>query len=395
ILIPRLKRAFSLTTVEASLVDFAVYIGYFLMALPAGALMRRYGYKAGIIVGLLLFTVGSFLFIPAANTKIYAFFLGALFVIACGICILETAANPYASLLGSPEKSTQRLNFAQSFNGLAVSLAPAIGVRVIMTDEVPDAKLALMSAADRAAALATEAESVKMPYFVLGCILLVVTIFFMFTKLPKIQHPDTGKRGVLEVLSFHRHLRAGVLAEFFYVGAQVCVFSFFLLLAKNRIHLSKTAAGDYLAICGLAFMIGRFFGTFLMQYINPARLLTFYATINIVLCGIVIGGGDGMLVIYAIVAMSFFMSIMFPTIFALSIKDLKSDTEYGSSLLIMSIVGGAVLPLLFAYITDHSNIQNAYVVPLLSFVVIGYFGLRGHKLITKSDIINEEVLPGV
>jgi len=394
ILIPHLKKAFSLNTLQSSLIDSAVYIGYFVMALPAGYIMRTYGYKAGIITGLLLFATGSFLFIPAANTQQYIFFLGALFVIACGIAILETAANPYASLLGNPERSTQRLNFAQSFNGLAAAMAPLIGVRVIMTKGLPDEQLNAMSDIARKAALASEAHTVKLPYFVLGCILLVVAVFFAFTKLPKVnQHEGSESKGVFHALR-HRHLSWAVAAQFFYVGAQVCVLSFFILFAMTSVGLDKDRAGAFQGAAGLAFMIGRFVGTFLMRFIQPPRLLAIYAFINLLLCTLVLFG-HGMVTVYAIVAIAFFMSIMFPTIFALGIKDLGGDTEFGSSLLIMSIVGGAALPPVFGYITDRTNIQFAYAVPMVCFAVILYYGIRGYRIMSKTPTTHEAVLPGL
>jgi len=395
ILIPHLKRAFSLTALQASLVDFAVYIGYFVMALPAGIIMRKYGYKAGIITGLLLFATGAFLFIPAANTQLYIFFLGALFIIACGLAILETAANPYASLLGSPEKSTQRLNFAQSFNGLAAAMAPVIGARVIMTKGLPDEQLNAMTDAARKIALASEASTVKTPYFILGCILLVVALFFAITKLPAInKHEKSESKTVFHALR-HRHLSWAVAAQFFYVGAQVCILSFFSLYAMTAVGFDREKAGDFQGGCGLAFMVGRFAGTFLMKYIRPVKLLSIYACINILLCAVVVLG-HGMVTIYALIGIAFFMSIMFPTIFALGIKDLGSDTEFGSSLLIMSIVGGALLPPAFGYITDVTkNIQFAYAVPLTCFVIILYYGMKGHRVVTKTTLQNEAILPGL
>ena len=396
ILIPHLKRAFSLTALQASLIDFAVYIGYFLMALPAGIIMRKYGYKAGIITGLLLFATGAFLFIPAANTQLYVFFLGALFIVACGLAILETAANPYASSLGSPEKATQRLNFAQSFNGLAVTIAPIIGARVILTKGLPDEQLNAMTDAARKIALASEASTVKLPYFILGCILLVVALFFAFTKLPAInRHEKSDSKSVFHALK-HRHLAWSVAAQFFYVGAQTCIISFFSLYAMKVVGFDREKAGDFQGLgCGLAFMVGRFAGTFLMKYIAPVKLLSLYAFINILLC-IIVFAGHGMITIYALIGIAFFMSIMFPTIFALGIRDLKGDTEFGSSLLIMSIVGGALLPLVFGFIIDKTkNMHYSYAVPLICFIVILYYGLKGHRIVTKTTLTNEKILPGL
>jgi FHS family L-fucose permease-like MFS transporter len=389
ILIPHLKKSFTLTTVQATLVDSAVFIAYFLMALPAGFIMKRYGYKTGIITGLLIFAFGSYLFIPAANTQQYVFFLVALFIIACGLTILETAANPYASSLGDPATSTQRLNFAQSFNGLATTLAPIIGGRIIFTKGYTPAQLSVMTEQGRKLALAAEASSVKMPYFILGSVLVVIAILFAFTHLPKIQHHEGHKasKNIFHALK-HRHLAWSVAAQFFYVGAQVCVFSLFILYAPKAAGLAEVKATYYLAVCGAAFLIGRFIGTFLMRYYSSSVLLAAYAGINILLCVVAILA-HGMVTVYTVIGICFFMSIMFPTIFALGIKDLKADTEFGSSLIIMSIVGGAVLPRLFGYISDATgNIQYGYVVPLICFVVVALFGFKGYRV-----KVNPESLP--
>ncbi|MGN8071054.1 L-fucose:H+ symporter permease [Mucilaginibacter sp. 22184] len=386
ILIPHLKKSFTLTTVQATLVDSAVFIAYFLMALPAGFIMKKYGYKTGIITGLLVFAFGSYLFIPAANTQQYVFFLVALFIIACGLTILETAANPYASSLGDPAASTQRLNFAQSFNGLAATLAPIIGGRIILTKGYTPAQLNHMTEQGRKLALAAEASSVKMPYFILGSVLVFIAILFAFTRLPKILHHEghAASKNIFHALK-HRHLAWGVTAQFFYVGAQVCVFSLFILYATKSAGLSEVEATYYLGICGAAFLIGRFIGTFLMRYYSSATLLAIYAGINIFLCVIAILN-HGMITVYAVIGICFFMSIMFPTIFALGIKDLKADTEFGSSLIIMSIVGGAVLPRVFGYISDVTgNIQFGYVVPLLCFHIVAYFGIKGHRIGVKPE----------
>ncbi|MEI9810220.1 MAG: L-fucose:H+ symporter permease [Bacteroidota bacterium] len=388
ILIPHLKKSFTLSTLQSSLVDSAVFIAYFVMALPAGFIMKKYGYKAGIITGLLLFAGGSFLFIPAADTQEYVFFLGALFIIACGLTILETAANPYASLLGDPETSTQRLNLSQSFNGLAATLAPIIGARLILTKDYTAAELSTMTEAARKTALAAEASTVKTPYLVLGAIILLVAIIFWFTKLPEIKdgQEQSSGRGIFHALK-HKHLSWGVAAQFFYVGAQVCVFSFFILYATKAADIDKVTAADYLGWgCGMAFMIGRFFGTFLMKYVKPQRLLALYAFFNVLLCMVAIFS-HGLIALFAVIGIAFFMSIMFPTIFALGIKDLEGDTKYGSSLIIMSIVGGAVLPPVFAYISDVTgNIQYGYIVPLICFAVIAYYGLKGFRVVKNLHI---------
>jgi len=390
ILIPHLKKSFTLTTTQSTLVDSAVFIAYFIMALPAGIIMKKFGYKTGIITGLLFFAVGSFLFIPAANYQSYHFFLFALFVIACGLTILETAANPYASSLGDPETSTQRLNLAQSFNGLAAALAPVVGVKIILTKGYTEPELAGMTDAARTIALASEASSVKIPYFILGMVLVIIAIIFSFTKLPVLQQPEGHIAGKNILHAFrHRHLSWAVAAQFFYVGAQVAVFSLFLLYAPASAGITEELAGFYLGACGLAFLVGRFLGTFLMKYIQPQKLLALYAAINIGLCVVAIAA-HGMITVYAVIGICFFMSIMFPTIFALGIKSLKGDTEYGSSLIIMSIVGGAVLPMLVGYISDGTgNIQLGYFVPLVCFVVILLFGWFGYQVKEETIATNQ------
>ena len=380
ILIPHLKKSFTLTTTQSTLVDSAVFIAYFFMALPAGYIMKKWGYKMGIITGLLLFSLGSFLFVPAANFQSYDYFLIALFVIACGLTILETAANPYVTALGDPATSTQRLNLAQSFNGLAVALAPAIGARVILTKGHSDAQLATMTEAAKKVALATEAYSVKTPYTVLAIVLLVVAAIFYFIQLPDLRKNKNENSGSLLKTFRHRHLSWAVVAQFFYVGAQVCVFSLFILYATKAANISDLQAADYLGMGGLAFLIGRFAGTFIMNKVAPSKLLTLYAIVSAILCGIAIQG-NGMITIYALIGICFFMSIMFPTIFSLGIKDLGSDTEMASSLIVMSIVGGAILPRIFGLITDATgNIQLGYTVPLVCFLVVAYFGWKGHKV---------------
>lgn len=382
ILIPHLKRSFTLSTFKATLVDSAVYIAYFLMAIPAGIIMKKYGYKVGIIIGLLSFALGAFLFLPAADHQSYTFFLVALFIIACGLATLETAANPYITVLGPPESAPFRINFAQSFNGLAATLAPIIGAKIILTKGATDEQLNAMSDAARQATLAAEASSVKMPYMVLGIILVLVAILFVFIKLPdlvKHNNETPASKSIFHALK-HRHLAWGVGAQFFYVGAQVCVFSLFILYAQTSTGITDTQASVYLGVCGFAFLIGRFIGTILMKFFKAENLLATYAAINVLLC---IGAAleTGMVTVYIIIAICFFMSIMFPTIFALAIKDLGADTEFGSSLLIMSIVGGALLPPVFGYISDvYQNIQYGYIVPFVCFIVILCFGAFGHKV---------------
>lgn len=377
ILIPHLKRSFSLSVLESSLVDSAVFIAYFVMALPAGLLIRRLGYKNAIVAGLLLFAAGAFLFIPAADTRRYGFFLGALFVIACGLATLETAANPYAVLLGAPERGARRLNLAQAFNGMAATVAPIVGARLILVRGASDAELGAIPAAARQLALAAEASSVKLPYLVLGLVILAIAVVFSRLELPAPGAPEAACAGGRPTIAGAWRcgpVRRAVIAQFFYVGAQVCVFSFFILYAARAGGLSHVAAADYLGWgCGVAFMAGRFVGTWCMRFVAPARLLLVYAlacaalALAAILC-------TGMAAVAAVIAITFFMSIMFPTIFSLGIQQAGEHAAMGSSLLVMSIVGGALLPPLFGALSDWSgDIQVGYAVPLFAFLVVAWF----------------------
>lgn len=380
ILIRHLRKTFRLNTFQSSLVDFSVFIAYFLMAVPAGMFIKKYGYKSGILLGLFLFAAGAFLFVPAASTRLYIFFLGALFIIASGLTILETAANPYATVLGPPESGTQRLNLAQSFNGMAAVVAPLIGSKLILSGrEVSDADFALMSATASEAYLQSEADSVKLPFIVLGIVILVIAFIFYKIRLPEIAEPPSEKRPLFSAFR-HRHLRWAVIAQFFYVGAQVCVSSFMIQLATEKGGITELKAAGYLGLgYGLAFMLGRFLGTWLMTFIQPQRLLTLFASLNM-LFSILAIFSEGMMAVYALIGIGLFNSIMFPTIFALGIRDLGADTKIGSSLIIMSIVGGAVLPLLFGFISDQTgNIHFGFVVPFICYVVVMYFGWKGYK----------------
>ncbi len=382
ILIPHLKKSFTLTTTQSTLVDSSVFVAYFIMAMPAGFIMKKWGYKMGIITGLLLFALGSFLFVPAANHQSYNYFLIALFIIACGLTILETAANPYASRLGDPATATQRLNLVQSFNGLAVALAPAIGARLILTKGYTDLELSSMTESAKKAALAMEAYTVKTPYTILGIVLLCIAAIFYFIQLPDIRESSNHKATIKETFK-HSHLKWAVIAQFFYVGAQVCVLSLFILYVTQSANISEIQAADYLSIGGLAFLIGRFLGTAIMRFIEPRKLLTIYALICVALSVVAIIG-KGAITIYTVIAICFFMSIMFPTIFSLGIDSLGKDTEMASSLIVMSIVGGAVLPRFFGLISDSTgNIQNGYIVPLIAFAVVAYFGWKGSEVKAK------------
>jgi len=384
ILIPHLKKACQLSDTQSSFIDSAVYLGYFLAAIPAGLFIHRWGYKKGIIFGLILFAFGALLFIPAAEVRQYWFFLVALFISACGATFLETIANPYATLLGNPDTAEQRLNFAQSFNGVGAFLAPLIGSKFIFSGiEHSNEELQSMSPEQLNTYLNSEASTVQIPYLVIGCVIIVVIILFALTKLPEIKEDDSVAHGTkfsLNVFKFN-HVKWAVLSEFCYVGAQVGIGSFFIRFSKYLMDLPEKEAGYWWgSIAMVGFMAGRFTGTFFMRFIKPAKLLSLYAVINILLLAFALFNHNQYSV-YAVMAVPFFMSIMFPTIFALGIKGLGEETKIASSFLVMSIIGGGVIAPIMGLISDKTgSIQSAYIVPLICFAVILFFGIKGHKV---------------
>lgn len=383
ILIPHLKKACQLNNRQSTLIDTSIFFAYFLMAIPAGVIMKKWGYKSGIIAGLILAAAGAFLFIPAANSLSFGIFLGALFIIGCGLAILETAANPYAAVLGPAEGANFRLNFAASFNGLAAFVAPFIGALFILSGvEYTPEELAAMSEVQRSTYLAGEGASVKIPYTIFGGFLLLVSFLFFLIKLPEVK--DETK--VVKPSDFgrvfrYKHLTWAVIAQFFYVGAQVCVTSFFIRMAKQGGGMEELTAAKALGIYGLLFMIGRFVGTFLLKIFPAARLLAIYSLIAVVLSLVAIFG-DGKFVVYALCGLGFFMSIMFPTIFGLGLEGLGQNTKIGASLLVMSIVGGAIFPYIMGTIIDMNNddIQTGYYIPAICYLVILYFAISGYKI---------------
>lgn len=384
ILIPHLKKACQLTDFQSSLIDSASYIAYFLLPIPAAQFMKKYGYKGGIIFGLLLFSVGAMLFYPAAAVRNYAFFLGALFVVFSGMAFLETAANPLITLIGDPKSATMRINLAQTFNGMAAAFAPYIGGTFILSGKVlTDAQEKAMPPEKLEDYLNHEASSVQLPFVIISIVVLLVAILVWRTAFPIIKEESPEMReiedkplfGRIAALVKNKHLMSGVVAEFFYVGGQACVTSFFIRYSEHVAGFGEHRAATLLSIALLLFMFGRLSGTALMLVFNPVKLLVTYAIINIgLIAAAVTLHGEG--VVYILMAVLFFMSIMFPTIFSLTIKDLGPQTKLGSSLVIMGIVGGAVLPPIMGRISDASNIQLAYVVPGVCFVMILWFALR-------------------
>jgi len=385
ILIPHLKKAFHLTDFRSSLIQTAFFGGYFLAALPAGWLMEKIGYKRGILVGLLTCATGALLFIPAASIRLYIFFLFALFIMACGQGILEVAANPYVTILGPPESSERRLNLAQSFNSVGAVVTPIVGAAFILSGvEYSRAQLAAMTPEQLHAYEIAEASTVKTPYLVIAGLFLAVAALIFFSKLPEVREEEGDAGAPSEAVGLrglwpYKHLLKGVVAQFFYVGAQVGVASFVIRFAQySMTGLPEKHAANYLKLHLLGFMIGRFAGSAIMKHIAASRLLSFFG-VSALTCLTVVLLGTGVAPMWALVLLGFFHSIFFPTIFALSLKHLGAYTKLGSSLLVMSIIGGAVFPAIMGYISDVSNIRYAFVVPFLCHVYVLYFAARGYR----------------
>jgi FHS family L-fucose permease-like MFS transporter len=385
ILIPHLKKAFHLTDFRSSLIQTAFFGGYFLAALPAGWLMEKIGYKRGILVGLLTCAIGALLFIPAASIRLYIFFLFALFIMACGQGILEVAANPYVTILGPPESSERRLNLAQSFNSVGAVVTPIVGAAFILTGvEYSRAQLAAMTPEQLHTYEIAEASTVKTPYLVIAGLFLAVAALIFFSKLPEVREEEGDAGAPSEAVGLrglwpYKHLLKGVAAQFFYVGAQVGVASFVIRFAQySMTGLPEKHAANYLKLHLLGFMIGRFAGSAIMKHIAASRLLSFFGA-SALTCLTVVLLGTGVAPMWALVLLGFFHSIFFPTIFALSLKHLGAYTKLGSSLLVMSIIGGAVFPAIMGYISDMSNIRYAFVVPFLCHVYVLYFAARGYR----------------
>ena len=380
VLIRQFMKSFALNRVEAGLVQSAFYLGYFFLAIPAALIMRRKGYKTGLITGLLLFATGAALFWPAAIVGKYWFFLAALFVIASGLSFLETASNPFITQMGSPATAARRLNFSQAFNPLGSIAGVLAGTVFIFSGvELTSGQIAAQKAAGTYATyLQHETMRVVAPYLVLAVIALTLAIIFMRTRFPEVaaeaeesaSHIESG--GILAL--FRRpHFLLAVFAQFLYVGAQVGTWSYFIQYVQDYTHQPEKRAGLLLTGTLIAFAVGRFSAAWLLKSLDAAKLMTIYAVINSLLLAVAVirPGWAGM---WAVFLTSFFMSIMFPTIFALGLEGLGPLVKLGGSLLVMAIVGGATLTPMMGWISQHSGgIAHAYAVPLFSYVVIALF----------------------
>ncbi|WP_445115568.1 sugar MFS transporter [Acinetobacter sp. WZC-1] len=373
------QEALHITKAQSGLVQAAYFGAYFVIALPAGLYINKKGYKAGIILGLSLYAIGALLFVPAASVMTFGFFLFALFVLALGLGCLETAANPYSSALGSPETAEQRLNLSQSFNGLGQFFGPLIGGLFFFNEGSNPGSEGL--------------GAVTYTYIGIALIVFILIILFIKTQLPDLREneakldAENAKTNNASLWS-HAEFKFGVLTQLVYVGAQVGVGAFFINLVVETWPASSSKTGAYfLSIAMLAFLVGRFVSTGIMSKISASRLLMVYAIVNTVLCVLILSGMQYISVIAAI-SVFFFMSIMFPTIFAMGVKNLGSKTKIGSSFMIMAIVGGAIMPYFMGKIADHYGTHMAYVLPLICFIAVILYAANYKKMTTTNNTVN-------
>ena len=359
ILIPFLKDSFNLNYTQAMLVQFCFFGAYFIVSPFAGKLIDKVGYQQGIVLGLLTTAVGCVLFYPSAQLNVYVLFLFAFFVLASGITILQVAANPYVAALGPDKTAASRLNLAQAANSLGTTVGPIIGAALIL------------------GAATADASAVQGPYLILAVLLLVVAIMFRFIKLPRIASVENEENSDASVWN-HRSLVLGALAIFLYVGGEVSIGSFLVnYFAESSIGgLSHAEAGEMVAYYWGAAMIGRLVGPAAMNYVAPTKYLSLNALIAIVMI-IVSMNTTGSTAMWSILAVGFFNSIMFPTIFTLAVKGLGSLTSKGSGLVCQAIVGGALIPLVQGVAADMIGIQLSFIVPMLCYIYIGWYALRG------------------
>jgi FHS family L-fucose permease-like MFS transporter len=379
ILVPHLKNVFSLNYAQSMLIQLCFFGAYFIVSLPAGALVKRISYKWGIVVGLVIAAIGCALFIPAASYRVYALFLGALFVLATGVTILQVAANPYVTVLGAPDTAASRLTLTQAFNSLGTTLAPTFGAFLILSAATVAVENATPEQLD--ALHLAEASAVKFPYLILTVALILLAAVFAALKLPHVEDEETVQpirdgRSAWQ----YRHLTLGAVGLFLYVGAEVSVGSFLVnfLSQPDIANLSEADAAHYVSYFWGGAMIGRFIGSVAMRYVDDGKALAFNALIAaILLLTTVLTTGH--VAMWTVLAVGLFNSIMFPTIFSLALHGLGKHTSQGSGILCLAIVGGAVLPVIQGFLADSIGIHLAFLMPILCYAYIAYYGLKGHK----------------
>ena len=369
--VKKMMTLFDIDQAKAEFVETSYWFAYFLFPIPIAMFMKRYSYKAGIILGLLIAAVGGLLFLPVTRMHSFPLYLCAFFIVAIGMCFLETAANPYVTELGDPATAPRRLNLAQAFNGLGAFIAAMFLSKIILGTEATST-------------VEQEIHTFRMTYAIFAIVLIVIAVVFIFTRLPRIQAEDADEDSK-KLISFkvlkRSHLRNGVIAQFFYNGGQTAVNSLFLVYCINYVGMTNSQATTFFGFYMLFFLLGRWVGTTLMVKFRPQDMLVFYGIANVLLCIVVclIGGKTA---VYAMMGISFFMSIMYPTQFSLALTDLKGDTKSGSAFLVMAIVGNSILPILTAYVQKSmANSNIAYIIPLICFAVCAWYGWRGHRVI--------------
>ena len=368
------QHVLSLSKSQSAFVQFAVFGAYAVMGIPAGIFMKRFGYKKGVLLGLSLFAIGAFLFVPAANISSFAFFGIALFIVGCGLSTLETVAHPFVASLGDQRTSDQRINFAQSFNAVGAMLGPAIGSYFLLRNNV---------------AGSTDLTSVKVLYGVIGIVILLVAASFSLIKVPPTTDPhvvaDTDSDAINvdiapeKKMFDHKHFVWAVVAQFFNVAAQAGTWAFFINYGHEKMGFSDAEAGNYMVLFMGMMLSGRFIGTFLMRIIAPNKLLAIYALANILMC-IIVAQNFGWPSFIALLMINFFFSIMFPTIFSLGLKNLGARTQQAASFLSMGVVGGAFFPFIMGAVADRAGIENAYYTPISCYFIIFLFGIKFYKI---------------
>ena len=371
------QETLNVTKQRSTLLQAAYFGAYFMIALPAGIFMNKLGYRKGIIFGLLLYAVGALLFYPSAQNSSFPFFLLALFILASGLTFLETAANPYITVLGPPETSEFRLNLSQSFNGVGAFIGPIIGGALFF--------------GNKTSSDASQLGSVKFVYIAIAVLVLIVAFLFIRTPMPEVKEEElvvSKETHVGKTLFQHSHFVWAVIAQFFYVAAQVGIAALFInYCTEKNLGITNERAAYLLSGSLLLFTVGRFAGTAIMKFISPHKLLAVYAILNIALCAGVVWL-QGMISVYSLMTIFFFESIMFPTIFALGVKNLGVYTKRGASFIIMSIVGGALVPYVMGSLAQSYSTAFSYIVPLICFVFVFLFAVHGYKIKSNEAVLS-------
>lgn len=365
------QHVLKLSRSQSAFVQFAVFGAYFVMGIPAGLFMKRFGYKAGVILGLSLFSLGAFLFYPAANAASFSFFGAALFILGCGLSTLETVAHPFVAALGDQRTSDQRVNFAQLFNAVGAMLGPLIGSYFLLRHNEPES---------------TDLSSVKILYLVIGTLIFLIAVSFCFVKVPLISDPHVNDSDASNIdsapdktLFRHQHFVWAVISQFFNVAAQAGTWAFFINYAHEQMGFSDLKAGSYMTLFMGMMLLGRIIGTLILRFINANKLLAIFALANIAMC-IIVAQSLGLISFIALLMVNFFFSIMFPTIFSLGIKNLGGRTQQASSYISMGVVGGAFFPFLMGYVADEYGVANAYYLPIICYLIIFLFGARFYRV---------------